>query len=81
MASDAQVIAAEAAVKAEWERICVEMGLTQAPIVVISPTNPRLLSAAIDAAETVCTQATERMLRADYTRHPHCTIINHVGHE
>lgn len=25
--------------------------------------------------------ATERTLRADYTRHPHCTTINHVGHE
>jgi hypothetical protein len=81
MASEAEVLAAEAAVKAEWEQLCTEIGLKKAPITVISPTNHRLLRAAIDAADAVRTLATERTLQADYTRHPHCTTVNHAGHE
>lgn len=27
------------------------------------------------------TSSTERTLRADYTRHPHCTTTNPVSHE
>lgn len=53
MASDEQVTAAERAVRAEYDKICDEMGMTTGPVTVVSPTNPRLLRAAIDAAESV----------------------------
>jgi hypothetical protein len=81
MASDAEVKAAEVAVRIEHDKICTEMGLTQTPVTPISPTNPRLLNAAIDAAEAARNQHAERLLGEYLSYHPDCTTVNHVPHE